>query len=117
MKDAAMTWLMGLRPGSLTSWSQICKVFFNRFFPARKAKELKVKIVDFYESEGELSHESWERYQHLVAQCPPHMFTEEYKVSCFQGGLTRFSQVLVDNACGGSMTPRPPQKSITFMRC
>ena len=30
------------------------------------------------------------------------MFTEEYKVSCFQGGLTRFSQVLVDNACGGS---------------
>ena len=30
------------------------------------------------------------------------MFTEEYKVSCFQGGLTHFSQVLVDNACGGS---------------
>ena len=102
MKDAAMTWLMGLRPGSLTSWSQICKVFFNRFFPARKAKELKVKIADFYESEGELFHESWERYQRLVAQCPPHMFTEEYKVSCFQAGLTRFSQVLVDNACGGS---------------
>ena len=63
---------------------------------------MKVKIADFYESEGELFHESWERYQLLLAQCPPHMFTEEYKVSCFQGGLTRFSQVLVDNACGVS---------------
>ena len=58
LKDLAMKWLMGLRPGSLTSWSQIYKVFFNRFFPARKAKELKVKITDFYESEGELFHES-----------------------------------------------------------
>ena len=37
-----------------------------------------------------------------MAQCPSHMFTEEYKVSCFQGRLTRFSKVLVDNACGGS---------------
>ena len=61
-----------------------------------------MKIADFNESEGELFHESWERYQLLLAQCPPHMFTDEYKVSCFQGGLTRFSQVLMDNDCGGS---------------
>ena len=77
-----MKWLMGLRPGSLTSWKQICGVFFNRFFPTRKAKELKVKIVDFNESEWELFHESLERYQLLLAQCPPHMFIEECKVSC-----------------------------------
>ena len=38
LKDLAMKWLMGLRPGSLTSWGQICGVFFNRFFPARKAR-------------------------------------------------------------------------------
>ena len=67
LKDLSIKWLMGLRPGSLTSWSQICRVFFNRFFPARKAKELKVKITDFYESEGELFHESRERYQLLLA--------------------------------------------------
>ncbi|KAI9191999.1 hypothetical protein LWI28_016767 [Acer negundo] len=102
LKDLAIKWLIGLRPGSLTSWGQICGVFFNRFFRAMKAKELKVKISDFNESERDLFHKSWERYQLLLAQCTPHMFKEEYKVSCFQGGLTRFSQVLVDNACGDS---------------
>ena len=68
----------GVRPGSLTSRGQICGVFFNRFFPARKAKELKVKIADFNESEREFFHESLERYHLLFSQCPPHMFMEEY---------------------------------------
>jgi hypothetical protein len=82
LKDLSIKWLMGLRLGSLTSLGQICGVFFNRFFPAMKANELKVKIENSNESEGELFHESWERYQLFLAQCPPHMFTEEYMVSC-----------------------------------
>ncbi|KAI9191952.1 hypothetical protein LWI28_015936 [Acer negundo] len=67
LKDLAKKWLMGLRPGSLTSWGQIYGAFFNRCFAARKAKELKVKITDFNESEWELSYESWERYQLILA--------------------------------------------------
>ena len=39
LKDAAMTWYMNLRPGSLVTWSQVCKVFFNKYFPSQKAKD------------------------------------------------------------------------------
>ena len=67
LKDGVMMWYMNLRPMSLTTWSQVCKVFFNKFFPAQKAKDLRLKIASFYEEEGEPFHEPWERFNLLLA--------------------------------------------------
>ncbi|KAK1588944.1 hypothetical protein Q3G72_028877 [Acer saccharum] len=75
-----------------------------RFFPASKAKEVRIKIASFSEEDGESFHEAWSRYKELLDQIPPHMVTEEYKVRTFYDGLTPFTQNIVDNACGGIIT-------------
>ncbi|KAK0572692.1 hypothetical protein LWI29_035517 [Acer saccharum] len=51
---------------------------------------------------GDSFHETWERFQSLLAQLPPHVLPDEYKVSSFQEGLSPHTQLLITNACGGS---------------
>ncbi|KAK3184755.1 hypothetical protein Dsin_032041 [Dipteronia sinensis] len=87
-KDAAMTWYMNLRPGSLVTWSQVCKVFFNKYFPTQKAKDLRLKIASFFEEDGEPFHEACERFNLLLAQMPPHTYNPELKVNSFYSGLS-----------------------------
>ena len=104
MKDKGIKWYNSVRAGSLRSWVDVCTAFFNRFFPASKAKEVRIKIASFSEEDGESFHEAWSRYKELLDQIPPHMVTEEYKVRTFYDGLTPFTQNIVDNACGGIIT-------------
>ena len=102
LKDSAKKWLNTQRPGSLTSWDMVCEAFFNRFFPSNKKRELRMQITGFQEESGDSFHETWERFQLLLAQLPPHMLPDEYKVSSFQEGLSPQTQLLITNACGGS---------------
>ena len=102
LKDNANKWLNTQKPGSLASWDAVCEAFFNRFFPSNKKRELRMQITGFQEEMGDSFHETWERFQSLLAQLPPHMLPEEYKVSSFQEGLSPHTQLLITNACGGS---------------
>ncbi|KAI9153785.1 hypothetical protein LWI28_016479 [Acer negundo] len=79
LKDAAMTWYMNLRPRSLVTWSQVCKVFFNKYFLSQKVKDLRLKIASFVKEDGEPFHEAWERFNLLLAQIPPHTYHPELK--------------------------------------
>ena len=62
-----------------------------------------MKIASFYEEEGEPFHEAWERFNLLLAQVPPHTYPPELKVNSFYSGLSSITQMLVDNACGGTI--------------
>lgn len=115
LKDAAMTWYMNLRPGSLVSWSQVCKVFFNKYFPSQKAKDLWLKIASFVEEDGEPFHEAWERFNLLLAQMPPHTYHPELKVNSFYSGLSPITQMLVDNACGGTIADKRAVEALDIL--
>jgi hypothetical protein len=75
MKGDAKTWLMALNAGSLTTWQEVERKFFDKFFPSWKTKEIRGKIATFMEEEGEPFHEAWARFKLLLAQCPHHEFT------------------------------------------
>ena len=70
-----------------------------------------MQITGFQEENGDSFHETWERFQVLLAQLPPHILPEEYKVSSFQEGLFPQTQLLITNACGGSTA----DKTATFV--
>ncbi|KAI9200419.1 hypothetical protein LWI28_007643 [Acer negundo] len=106
LKDTAMTWYMNLRPGSLVTWSQVCKVFFNKYFLSQKAKDLRSKIASFVEEDGEPFYEAWERFNLLLAQMPPHTYHPELKVNSFYNGLSPITQMMVDKACGGTIADK-----------
>jgi len=76
LKDKGIKWYNSLKAGSLTTWADVCTAFFTRFFPAAKAKEIRVQIADFGEEDGESFHEAWTRYSELLTKLPPHMVTE-----------------------------------------
>ena len=97
---------MALRPGSQATWAQVCKTFFNKFFPLMKANELRMKIASFYKEDSEPFHEAWERFHLLLAQMPPHTYPEELKVTSFYSGLTAITEMIVYNACGGTIADK-----------
>ncbi|KAK3184478.1 hypothetical protein Dsin_031764 [Dipteronia sinensis] len=88
LKERAEQWYMALRSGSLTTWAQVYKMFYNKFFLAAKARDLKTKIATFSEEDGEPFHEAWESFHILLAQVPPHTYPDELNVTSFYGGLS-----------------------------
>ncbi|KAK3204523.1 hypothetical protein Dsin_018569 [Dipteronia sinensis] len=71
-----------------------------------KAKDLWLKIASFVEEDGEPFHEAWERFNLLLAQMPPHTYHPELKVNSFYSGLSPITQMVVDNACGGTIADK-----------
>ena len=103
LKGDAKQWLSTLEPGSLRTWSEVERKFFDKYFPSSRTKDIRGKIATFQEEEGEPFHEAWERFKLLLAQCPHHEFTLVSQVQSFYDGLTGLTQAIVDNACGGAM--------------
>nr|GMD98112.1 Retrotransposon gag protein [Ipomoea batatas] len=66
LKDAAKTWFMSLTPGSLRTWLEVYNKFIGKFYSHAKTVELRRKIANFSQAEGEPFHEAWERFKENV---------------------------------------------------
>jgi len=53
LKDRAGTWFHSLEVGSITSWDQMRRVFLARFFPPSKTAQLRAKLYQFTQKDGE----------------------------------------------------------------
>jgi len=53
LKDRAGTWFHSLEVGSITSWDQMRRVFLARFFPPFKTAQLRAKLYQFTQKDGE----------------------------------------------------------------
>jgi hypothetical protein len=47
LHDRAMEWLDSNTPGSITSWEELLKQFYNKFFPMSKVNEARKEISSF----------------------------------------------------------------------
>lgn len=56
LDDAAKNWLFYLPPGSITTWTDIVKLFLNRFFLASRTGEIKREICSI---KKRLRESSW----------------------------------------------------------
>jgi hypothetical protein len=72
LHDRATEWLDSNAPGSITSWEELLKQFYNKFFPMFRVNEARKEISSFTQDEDEKFSECWARFKDLLMKCPPH---------------------------------------------
>ncbi|KAK8676420.1 hypothetical protein V6N13_141994 [Hibiscus sabdariffa] len=72
LTDKARAWLNNLQPGSLQSWTELCRSFLAKFSYNNMTDHLRNQISSFRQEEDEAMHEAWERYRDLFRCCPMH---------------------------------------------
>ncbi|CAH9097553.1 unnamed protein product [Cuscuta epithymum] len=112
LKDAAKTWFMSLTPGSLRTWADVYNKFIGKYYSQSKTSELRRKIANFTQAEGEPFHEAWERFKMLLTQCPHHGYSLALQNQTFYDGLNQGCQAIVDNAAGGAMGEKTAEQTL-----
>ncbi|KAK9009477.1 hypothetical protein V6N11_036009 [Hibiscus sabdariffa] len=94
--------LFYLPPNSITTWTQLNRIFLDRFFPAAKASEIRRSIIGIKQEHEETLYEYWERFKKLCASCSQHGLSEHTLLQCFYEGLLPLEMRMVDAAGGGA---------------
>ncbi|KAL5741778.1 hypothetical protein ACOSP7_028510 [Xanthoceras sorbifolium] len=103
LKDRVKQWLMMLPARSLRMWSKVYRKFMGKFYSHQKTAEIRRKITNFTQRDGEPFHEVWDRFKLLIIQCPYHGFPLELQNQFFYDGLNMNCQAMVDNSARGAM--------------
>jgi len=53
LRDRASAWFHSLTIGSITSWDQIGRAFLAQFFPLSKTAQLRARLFQFTQKDGE----------------------------------------------------------------
>jgi hypothetical protein len=70
--DRDMEWLDSNAPGSITSWEELLKQLYNKFFPMSRVNEARKEISYFTQDKDKKFSECWARFKDLLIKCPPH---------------------------------------------
>ncbi|KAK8544918.1 hypothetical protein V6N13_123226 [Hibiscus sabdariffa] len=81
LRDKAKAWLNDLPPGSLQSWTELCRSFLAKFSYTNMTDHLRNHITSFRQVDDEAMHEEWERYRDLFRRCPIHGLPEWTQIS------------------------------------
>ncbi|KAK8600539.1 hypothetical protein V6N12_050392 [Hibiscus sabdariffa] len=68
LTNKAKAWLNNLPPGSLRSWTDLCRSFLSKFSYSNMTDHLRNQITSFRQEDDEAMHEAWEHYRD-AAQC------------------------------------------------
>ena len=66
LKDQARSWFFNLEENSIDTWDKMEGEFMMKWYSADKTLEIKNKIVQFVQHNGESFHTAWERYNSLL---------------------------------------------------
>ena len=99
LKDRAKTWLNSLPPASITSWEQMTRLFFKKFYPKLKTTLIRQTLNSFAQKEGESLYKYLERFNDLLNQCPHHGFDKMRLVQILYEGLDYPTTSMVESLC------------------
>ena len=60
--DRAKSWFQSLSADSITTWDELCRVFFSKFFLFEKTDCLHNGIHNFSQWDGKTLHKAWARF-------------------------------------------------------
>jgi hypothetical protein len=102
LHDRVTEWLDSLAPGSITSWEELLKQFYNKFFPMSKVNEARKGISSFTQDEDEKFSKCWARFKDLLMKCPPHGYEKWSLVQFFYQGLSQPNRSMIELMNGGA---------------
>ncbi|KAK8615421.1 hypothetical protein V6N13_017011 [Hibiscus sabdariffa] len=115
LRDKAKTWLNNLQPGSLQSWTQLCRSFLAKFSYTNMTDHLMNQITSFRQEDDEAMHEAWERYRDLFRRCPMHGLPEWTQVSIFYNSVNTPTRMMLDDSANGTLLDKPPRESLEIL--
>jgi hypothetical protein len=102
LHDKAMEWLDSNAFGSITSWEELLKQFYNKFFPISRVNEVRKEISSFTQDEDEKFSECWARFKDLLIKCPPpHCYEKWRLMQFFYQGLSHPNCSMIESMNGG----------------
>jgi hypothetical protein len=102
LHDRATEWLDSNAPGSITSWEELLKQFYNKFFLMSRVNEARKGISSFTQDEDEKFSECWARFKDLLMKCPPHGYEKWRLVQFFYQGLSQPNRSMIELMNGGA---------------
>ncbi|KAL4363294.1 hypothetical protein GQ457_04G021310 [Hibiscus cannabinus] len=115
LRDKAKTWLNNLQPGSLQSWTQLCRCFIAKFSYTNMTDHLRNQITSFRQEDDKAMHEAWERYRDLFRRCPMHGLPEWTQVSIFYNSVNTPTRMMLDASANGTLLDKPPRESLEIL--
>ncbi|KAK8557127.1 hypothetical protein V6N13_035231 [Hibiscus sabdariffa] len=115
LRDKAKTWLNNLQPGSLQSWTQLCRSSLVKFSYTNMTDHLRNQITSFRQEDDEAMHEAWEHYRDLFRRCPMHGLPEWTQVSIFYNSVNTPTRMMLDASANVTLLDKPPRESLEIM--
>ncbi|KAL4323559.1 hypothetical protein GQ457_11G028320 [Hibiscus cannabinus] len=115
LRDKAKTWLNNLQPGSLQSWTQLCRSFLAKFSYTNMTDHLRNHITSFRQEDDEAMLEAWERYRDLFRRFPIHGLPEWPQVSIFYNSVNTPTRMMLDASANGTLLDKPPRESLEIL--
>ncbi|KAL4342567.1 hypothetical protein GQ457_08G017350 [Hibiscus cannabinus] len=112
LRDKAKTCLNNLQPGSLQSWTQLCRSFLAKFSYTNMTDHLRNQITSFRQEDDEAMHEAWERYRDLFRRCPMHGLPEWTHVSILYNSVNTPTRMMLDASANDTLLDKPPRESL-----
>jgi hypothetical protein len=102
LHDRATEWLDSLAPRSITSWKELLKQFYHRFYPMSRVNDARKEISSFSQDEDEKFTECWTRFKDMLMKCPPHGYEKWRLVQFFYQGLSQTNRSMIELMNGGT---------------
>ncbi|KAJ9146249.1 hypothetical protein P3X46_028538 [Hevea brasiliensis] len=106
LEGTTKDWLYYLPSGSVNSWNGMKKIFFEKYFPAPHAANIRKEICDIRQYNEESLYEYWERFKKLCASCPHHQISEQLLIQYFYEGLLPMDCSMIDATSGGALVDK-----------
>jgi hypothetical protein len=102
LHDRAMEWLDSNAPRSITSWEELLKQLYNKFFPMSRVNEARKEINSFTQDKDEKFSKCWARFKDLLIKCPPHGYEKWRLMQFFYQGLSQTNHSMIESMNGGA---------------
>jgi hypothetical protein len=102
LHDRATEWLDSLAPRSITTWKELLKQFYHRFYPMSRVNDARKEISSFSQDEDEKFTECWTRFKDMLTKCPPHGYEKWRLVQFFYQGLSQTNRSMIELMNGGT---------------
>ena len=79
------------------------RAFLTRFFPLSKTAQLRARLYQFSQKDGESLYDVWERFKEMLRLFPHHGLEEWLIIHTFYNGLLYTTKTYVDAAAGGAL--------------
>ncbi|XP_073131455.1 uncharacterized protein [Henckelia pumila] len=114
-KSAAKDWLYYLPSGSITTWTEMKRIFLEKYFPASRAANIRKEIYGIKQFMGESLHEYWERFKKSCASFSQHQISENLLIQYFHECLLPHDRNMLDAASGEVFVDKTPQAAMNLI--